>query len=30
MSAWDFRTFMDEHPNVLAALASSLESRLNP
>jgi len=30
MSAWDFRAFMDEHPNVLATLASSLESRLNP
>jgi CRP-like cAMP-binding protein len=30
MSAWDFRAFTDEHPNVLATLASSLEARLNP
>jgi len=28
LSAWDFRSFVDEHPAVEAALARTLESRL--
>ena len=28
LSAWDFRSFVDEHPSVETALARTLESRL--
>ena len=30
LSAWDFRTFVEEHPDIEASLAQVLESRLSP